>query len=732
MEHLLAARIERPGPLYDTALASFARLANVEPTELRRPPDPTDGVPWSTLELVLQARLAALQPGEDLPSKRRELYDQVVGHELAYWRRVLAERHGPSPAVATLRRAGAAVALMRPEPERAAAAIAASTALSMDQAESVAEAIETCVASGEDGRLAIRPDPVADHLVRREFGSGVDDHHDQLRVVLATAESRSDRAAVTVAIDRASSSDSGNLAATAIMTDPGYWDVALAAAGVWGGPWLAACTELIEGAAEIPPEAVEAAAGAPLGSSYLRPVALAAARRLLQEAEAQGPGEGRVQRAEAVAIRLSEMGAAAEALPIQAEVVELRRAAAGGDNRGGDASEPSGSLAGSLSNLANILSELGRRAEALVAAEEAVALYRQLVETTPQAFVPDLAMSLSNLASFLSEVGRREEALAAAEEAVALRRRLAEAAPQAFVPNLATSLNNLASRLSELGRREEALAAAEEALALYRRLAEAAPQAFVPNLATSLSNLASFLSELGRRAEALAAAEEALALYRRLAEAAPQAFVPNLATSLNNLASFLSELGRREEALAAAEEAVALRRRLAEAAPQAFVPNLATSLSNLASFLSELGRREEALAAAEEALNLYRQLALAAPQAFVPNLATSLSNLASFLSEVGRREEALAAAEEAVALRRRLTDAAPQAFVPKLAMSLNNLSNRLSELGRRAEAWRRPRRRWASTASWSRPPPRRSCPTWPCRSATWPTAYPSWAGGRRR
>jgi tetratricopeptide (TPR) repeat protein len=75
-------------------------------------------------------------------------------------------------------------------------------------------------------------------------------------------------------------------------------------------------------------------------------------------------------------------------------------------------------------------------------------------------------MSLNNLANRLSELGRREEALAAAQEAVQIRRALAAARPEAFTPDLARSLSNLAAMLSELGRREEALAAAQEAAAL--------------------------------------------------------------------------------------------------------------------------------------------------------------------------------------------------------------------------------------------------------------------------
>ncbi|SNR87970.1 tetratricopeptide repeat protein, partial [Puniceibacterium sediminis] len=325
--------------------------------------------------------------------------------------------------------------------------------------------------------------------------------------------------------------------------------------------------------------------------------------------------------------------------------------------------------------------DLGRREDALGAAEEAVALYRDLAAARPEAFTPNLAASLNTLANHLSALGRREEALAAAEEAVALYRDLVAARPEAFTPDLAGSLNNLANHLSDLGRREDALGAAEEAVALYRDLAAARPEAFTPDLAISLNNLAGFLSGLGRREDALEAAEEAVALRRDLAAARPEAFTPDLAMSLNNLAGFLSDLGRREAALEAAEEAVALRRDLAAARPEAFTPDLAASLNNLARFLSDLGRREAALGAAEEAVVLYRDLVGARPEAFTPNLAGSLNNLAKVLSALGRREAALGAAEEAVVLYRDLVGARPEAFTPNLAMSISVLSDMHRDLG---------------------------------------------------
>ncbi len=186
--------------------------------------------------------------------------------------------------------------------------------------------------------------------------------------------------------------------------------------------------------------------------------------------------------------------------------------------------EDSAERARLLNNLGSILSELGRRAEALQAAQEATDIYRQLAAANPQAFQPDMAMSLNNLGNRLSELGRREEALQAAQEAVSIRRQLAAANPQAFQPKLAMSLNNLGSILSELGRREEALQAAQEATDIYRQLAAANPQAFQPKLAMSLGTHGLILSAMHLPAEAARAFGEGLRAITPSLRALPQAF----------------------------------------------------------------------------------------------------------------------------------------------------------------------------------------------------------------
>jgi tetratricopeptide (TPR) repeat protein len=126
---------------------------------------------------------------------------------------------------------------------------------------------------------------------------------------------------------------------------------------------------------------------------------------------------------------------------------------------------------------------------------------------------------------WLSDLGRREEALAAAEEAVSLYRRLASARPDAFLPDLAGSLNNLANMLSALGRREEALAAAEEAVFLRSRLASARPDAFLPDLACSIAVRANCLEQLDRKGDALHANIDAISTLKRSFLRHPPSFI---------------------------------------------------------------------------------------------------------------------------------------------------------------------------------------------------------------
>ena len=687
------------GRMYRRAVQQFSdKLNKAVPTDVEVP----DYLGDTALDVVLRAWLAVCGDNdgaqEAMPT-REELYDKVLSIEFERWRQepMLEEisRKQMRQAVATL-------SLLAPSQDEDAVDDVLSRLPEWSQEyllrSRFAELLVQSLLRDDGGEaVSLRPDPVADHLILEVFGKnpdllvrvlpqgpaqvpGLDDPDAENSVVTRALEMGQQVRNACVTLTRASSLDREvalRLARRALRARPFLWKEALDVALTQGGPLAPALEVFIESGATLPLGEIDDAI--PVGHPALAGAALAATRRLA--ASAEHSTERQAHWANSLAVRLSDVGERAAALVAAREAVELYRGLA--------AASPvsyTPRLAGSLNNLANRLSAVGEQDRALVAAREAVELYRGLAEASPQAYAPDLALSLNNLANILSGVGERNEALVAAREAVRLRRALAEVSPQAYTPNLAASLNNLAFRLLEVGERNEALVAAREAVELYRGLAEASLQAYTPDLATSLANLATILSEVGERNEALVAAREAVELYRGLAEASPAAYTPNLAASLNNLAALLSEVGERNEALEAAREAVRLRRALAEASPQAYTPDLAMSLTNLAIHLSEVGERNEALEAAREAVKLYRGLAEASPQAYTPDLATSLASLATILSEVGERNEALEAAREAVRLRRALAEASPQAYTPDLAMSLTNLATILSEVGERNEA----------------------------------------------
>ena len=638
---------------------------------------------WTTLDLIMLAWLAATGTAQ-LPASQGELYGEILRHEIRYWRRTFSRRYGSEPVEDVLLAAGACVTLLAPTPERVSRVLTAVTELG-GKANSryrgeVAQVLRDLLPPDPgDNTIALRPDPVGDHLMLAVLGAD-----QKLFKRCLKRASDTDQLRACLALTRAAQEDAQGavtLAAAALRAQTDLWRPALAVAGSQGGPFVPAL-EWLADREDTPLPLAELDAALPTGHGTLRELALIAAKRIIDRLRAAStPSQDYACPSNNFAIRLADAGRREEALAAGEEAVRLYR-----DLAGANPAAFLPDLAMSVYNVALYLANAGRREEALAAGEEAVRLYRDLAGADPAAFLPDLAMSVDNLAARLAEAGRREEALAAGEEAVRLYRDLAGADPAAFLPDLARSVNNLALRLAEAGRREDALAAGEEAVRLYHDLAAANPGAFLPNLAGSVDNLAARLADAGRREEALAAAEEAVRLYRDLAGANPAAFLPDLARSVNNLNLRLANAGRREEALAAGEEAVRLYRDLAGADPAAFLPDLARSVNNLALRLAEAGRREEALAAADEAVQLCRDLAAANPGAFLPDLAESVNNLAARLAEAGRREEALAAAEEAVTIRRDLAAANPGAFLPDLARSVNTLAARLADAGRREEA----------------------------------------------
>ena len=275
----------------------------------------------------------------------------------------------------------------------------------------------------------------------------------------------------------------------------------------------------------------------------------------------------------------------------------------------------------SLNNYVGRLLQMGRIAEAETAGRRAVSFADDSRYSTLPDMPPARASALENIAHVLREMGRPAEALAATEAARSVYEQLSREKPE-FKKNLATCLNNHIAVLTELERHEEAVKIGREAAKLLKEMVQDRPynspqfaaeglQAFEDNLwptyAICLIALTSELEKTGRREEGLHAAEESVWILTRLAEES-QEFSPLLAQAQANHAMALDGLGRYEEALSAVSPALDTVRRLESLRPGHFTYYVAHVLRQESLYLARLGRNREALAPGQEAVELYRQV----------------------------------------------------------------------------------------------------------------------------
>ena len=310
-------------------------------------------------------------------------------------------------------------------------------------------------------------------------------------------------------------------------------------------------------------------------------------------------------------------------------------------------------LAMTLNNLANLHSDKNELAQAESEYEEALKIQRDLAEQNPQTFLPDVAMTLNNLAALHYVKNELAQAESEYEEALKIYRDLAEQNPQTYMPDAATTLNNSGVLHSDKNEQNQAESEYEEALKIYRDLAKVNPQTWLPYVATTLNNLAVLHKDKNELAQAESKYEEALKIYRDLAEQNPQTFLPGVANTLNNLAALHWAKNELAQAESEYEEALKIRRDLAKVNPQTWLPYVATTLNNLAVLHRDKNELAQAESEYQEALKIYRDLAKANPQTFLPNVAMTASNLALFYQQnKPDRARSVALAQEALAAAR--------------------------------------------------------------------------------
>ncbi|HEX9952948.1 MAG TPA: serine/threonine-protein kinase, partial [Rubricoccaceae bacterium] len=244
--------------------------------------------------------------------------------------------------------------------------------------------------------------------------------------------------------------------------------------------------------------------------------------------------------------------------------------------------------------LAEILSSLGYVRFLDGDYEASLALHRECLDVHRAQRPPDpveVAVALGNVAVVLDNLGRPAEAARMLTEQVAVYRR-------SFEPGnvrIARALNNLSTSEYRTGRYDAALRASTEAIAIFRRgLGEDNAE-----LAGALSNAAPVYLALGRPAESEAALREALDLYG----ASVGTDHPRYAAALIKLGLTLAEAGREADGEAAVRQGVATAR----AALPPGHPLLASGLASLGEMLSRTGRAAEAVPLLRESLAARRE-----------------------------------------------------------------------------------------------------------------------------
>jgi CHAT domain-containing protein len=324
-------------------------------------------------------------------------------------------------------------------------------------------------------------------------------------------------------------------------------------------------------------------------------------------------------------------------------------------------------LAGSLNNLASLLWHQEKYAEAEPLYREALDMRRRLYDREDH---PELVATLNNLATVLEHQQKYADAETYFRNALEMARRLYAKQDPAFVT---MSLNNLGRVLWHQGKYAEAESLSREALDMSRRLY---PKQDHPFVAGSLNNLAILLTEQGKYAEAETLHRETLDMRRRLFGKQDH---PEVALSLHNLAVALQYQRKTSEAETLYGKALEMRRRLY---PRLDHPDLAATLNNLASLLGEREKYAEAEPLYREALDMRSRLYAREDR---PELAESLNNLAAMLVDQGKYAEAETLYRQALDMRRRLY---AQQDHPNLAMSLNNLAHLYRAQGKYADAER--------------------------------------------
>jgi tetratricopeptide (TPR) repeat protein len=329
---------------------------------------------------------------------------------------------------------------------------------------------------------------------------------------------------------------------------------------------------------------------------------------------------------------------------------------------------------------ANLLAKQNRFSEAEPVYRAAVAGFRRLAQSEPDADRPLLARALDGLGTLYKEMHRLPEAEKALSEALQIRRELADTDPDKSGA-MAGSLNNLANVFLQTQRRAQAESAYQEALRIFRKSGNQI------NAAVALGNLSTIYLETGRLEEARKADEEAVGIWRDVVQkkSTPE-WQSRLARALEQLGDSRVKTKQWSEAEQVYKEALEIQRKLAQDNPGAYVRRVGDALGRFGQLYEREQRYDEAERAYADALEIRRRLAAEEPENFSLALIGNLNHMGLLYQHTQRPAKAERAYREALQISRQMSLENAAAYLPETRQVLVNLGNLLRAEHRGAEA----------------------------------------------
>jgi tetratricopeptide (TPR) repeat protein len=358
-----------------------------------------------------------------------------------------------------------------------------------------------------------------------------------------------------------------------------------------------------------------------------------------------------------------------------------------------------GELAGSQTDLGDLLKQLGRTDEGAVLIRAGIALFEKLAVEMPSApgYHAGLATAQDGLGRLLRDTGYPVEAEQSYRAAIAAWRKLTagEASAADYRSGLAMSQGNLGNALADRDRLTDAEEAYRQSIALGDKLAADFP--FTSEYRDDLANRYQGLAMLLFRAKHYGKAEQALLraikLYEKLAADSPSVpeYRGQLAKSYNHLGG-IRMADNPAEAIGEFRRAIEVYSKLAADFPAVpgYQCDLAMAQGNLCTNLMKTGHQAEAQQLCRQSITLVEKLVAKSPAEtrYANDLALHYASLGNELIATGDRVEAEQALQRAIALHEKLVLAAPDVleFQSELAWTYTVLGTLLTKSGRPPEA----------------------------------------------